>query len=488
MLIVPVGLKDSEVRRRPWVSIVVMGLMGAAFALFGPPHRGEGWGDRVEGRIRLLESFLLEHAHLRPSPDVAALLSDGTREEVRRRREEGAGGAASALPFLRESQELELRTLENGVREALREAPSWRYGFIPARPRLVDALTSMFLHGGWLHLIGNLLFFFATGPFLEDVYGRVAFSGLFLSSGVMAAYVQASQTPDSWIPCIGASGAIAGVMGAFLVRLGTSRIRFLFLPILVLPFIRVPFTMRAAIVLPLWFTEQAVLASEAPEDSEVAFWAHIGGFVFGMAFAGLVRAVRLEERWVEPGIQKEISWSQDPAVLRASEARHSGKLEQASREIASVVRAHPDDIDALRLAFDVALDAGRAEEAIRTADRLLPLYVRKGEAQLARALVFDAMNRARGAFTARFGLAAGRFLEKDGETEIALELEEEVASRFPADPSALPALVRIAAIRSRAGDGDAVRRTLERARQHPHFSREWEEAIRSAGGPPGARS
>lgn len=486
MLIVPVGLQNSEVRRRPWVSIVVMGLMAAAFALFGPPSRGEGWGDRVEARIRLLESFLLEHAHLRPSPDIQSLLSDGVREEVRRRREQEPGGAAPALPFLLEGQELELRILENGVRAALREAPSWRYGFLPARPHLLDALTSMFLHGGWLHLIGNLLFFFATGPFLEDVYGRTAFSGLFLSSGVVAAYVQAVQTPDSWVPCIGASGAIAGVMGAFLVRLGTSRIRFLFLPILVLPFLRVPFTMRAAIVLPLWFTEQAVLASEAPAESGVAVWAHIGGFVFGMAFAGLVKAIRLEERWVDPGIQKEISWSQDPAVLRASEARHSGDLERAAREIAAAVREHPEDIDALRLAFDIALDAGRAEEAIRTADRLLSLYVRNGEAQLARALVFDAIARARGAFTARFGLAAGRFLEKDGETELALELEEEVASRFPADPSALPALVRIAAIRSRTGDADAVRRTLERAQQHPLFSRDWEEAILSAKRPAGS--
>jgi membrane associated rhomboid family serine protease len=480
MLIVPVGLQDSEVRRQPWVSIAIMALMVAGFAILGPPSRGEGWGDRVEGGIRLLENFLLEHPYLNASPDVEPLLSTGARAEVRRRREENQAHAATLPPFVLEGQEQELKTLESQLRETLGEAPAWRYGFVPAKPRLVDAVTSMFLHGGWLHLVGNLLFFFATGPFLEDVYGRVLFTGLYFSSGVVAAFVQASQTPESCVPLIGASGAIAGVMGAFLVRLGTSRIRFVFLPIVFLPFIRVSFRMRAAFVLPLWFAGQAALAAEAPATSNVAFWAHIGGFVFGMASAILIKVTRLEERWVDPGIQKEISWTQHPALVRAGDARRFGDFATAAREIAMVLREQPGNLDALRLAFDVALDAGRADEAIGVADRLLALYVRQGEAQLARALVFDAMNRARDAFTPRFGLAAARFLEKEGETRDALSLDEEVASRFPVDASALQALVRIAAIERRDGNDEGVERAFDRARRHPLYSSEWEQALMAA--------
>jgi membrane associated rhomboid family serine protease len=487
MLIVPVGLQESEVRRQPWVSIAIMALMVAGFAFLGPPSQGEGWGDRVEGKIRLLENFLLEHPYLNASPEVAPLLSAGARAEVRRRQTEDPSRSASLPAYVLEGQEQELRTLESGLRDTLREAPSWRFGFIPSRPRLVDAVTSMFLHAGWLHLIGNLLFFFATGPFLGDVYGRVLFSGLYLSSGVVAAYVQASQTPDSFVPLIGASGAIAGIMGAFLVRLGTTRIRFVFLPIVFLPFIRLSFGMRAAFVLPLWFAGQAALAAEAPAGANVAFWAHIGGFVFGMASALLVKVTRREERWVNPGIQSEISWTQHPALVRAGDARRAGDFQAATREIARVVREQPGSLDALRLAFDIALDAGRADEAVGVADRLLALYVRQGEIQLARGLVFDAMNRARDAFTPRFGLAASRFLEREGETHEALEIAEDVASRFPADASALQALVRIAAIERRIGNGEGVDRAFDRARRHPLCSPEWEEALVAAGRRPESR-
>ena len=98
-----------------------------------------------------------------------------------------------------------------------------------------------------------------------------------------------------------------------------------------------------------------------------------------------------------------------PEMPAASET-----LRRRAREIAMVLREQPGNLDALRLAFDVALDAGRAEEAIGVADRLLALYVRQGEAQLARALVFDAMNRARDAFTPRFGLAGGAVSRERG--------------------------------------------------------------------------
>lgn len=477
MLVIPVGLENSEVRRRPWVSLAITGLVVAAFLLLGPPEWGGDWSDRVEARARAVEDYLLEHPYLAVAPDIEPLLSDGVRAELSRRRAYGSGSGTGLLSFVVDGQGHELKTLENGVRAGLEEAPAWRYGFVPARSNVFDAITSMFLHGGWLHVIGNLLFFFAMGPFLEDVYGRVLFTLLYFSAGVAAAYVHAANFPASHAPLIGASGAIAGVMGAFLIRLGTSRIRFLFLPIVLLPFIRVPFRVRAAIVLPLWFAEQALLATEAPDtQGGVAVWAHIGGFAFGAAAAALIRLARIEERWVDPKINQQISWQQHPALTRASQVRFEN-AGAAEKELSAVLRDQPDDLDALRMAYDVAMESGDRTEAIRRADRLFSVYVRRGESQLARELVFDAMRKARESFPARFALAAARFLEREGETNDALALDEDVASRFPDDPAALLALVRIAAIKRGFGDEAAVARTLERARRHLRFSPEWEAAL-----------
>ncbi len=482
MLILPIGLENTEIRRQPWVSIAIMLLMMAGFLVLGPPSWGSDWSDRVEARVRAIEDFLLEHPHLAASPDIESLLSDGARVELERRRASGTTAGTGLSTFVLDGKKPELSMLEEQLRSDLREAPAWRLGFVPARPNVVDALTSLFLHGGWLHLIGNLVFFFAMGPFLEDVYGRIFFTLLYLSSGVVAAYVHAANSFGSQVPLIGASGAIAGIMGAFLVRLGTSRIRFLFLPILFLPFIRVRFAMRAAVVLPFWFAEQALLAAEVREGTGgVAFWAHIGGFAFGIAAALLIRGARLEERWVDPVIQNQISWSQHPALVRAAEARFAGSYETARRELAPVLREQPDNVDALRLAFDLALDERRGPEAIRAADRLLPVYVRMEESQLARALVFDALGGARESLTPRFGVAAARFLEKMGETAEALDLDEEVASRFPSDPAALQALFRIVAMRRERGDDVGLARSLERARRHPQFSPEWELVFQACG-------
>src|SRR4029077_16637206 len=103
--------------------------------------------------------------------------------------------------------------------------------YVPAAPRAETALTSMFMHADWLHLIGNMLFLFLSGPFIEDCFGRSIYAGLYVASHLAGLWAHAAHQPESTIPLVGASGAIAGIMGAFLIRLGTKRIRFLFVPI-----------------------------------------------------------------------------------------------------------------------------------------------------------------------------------------------------------------------------------------------------------------
>jgi len=144
-------------------------------------------------------------------------------------------------------------------------------------------VTSMFLHGGLLHILGNLLFLWTFAPAVEERLGRWRFVRLYLGCGVVASLAQSLSDPGSVVPMIGASGAVAGVLGAFLI-LHPGALVVVLVPILFLPF---TFTLPAVLFLVFWFLQQAVfaaadLASPMENQGGVAWWAHIGGFIAGM--------------------------------------------------------------------------------------------------------------------------------------------------------------------------------------------------------------
>jgi membrane associated rhomboid family serine protease len=143
-----------------------------------------------------------------------------------------------------------------------------------------NVLSSMFLHGGWLHLLGNMWFLKVFGDNIEDSMGRGRFTIFYLACGVAAALAQVFVNPASRIPMVGASGAISGVMGAYLVLYPRVRV-FTWVPIGIIPiFIALP----AWTMLVYWFAMQALggLVGVLDEDKGgVAFWAHAGGFVAG---------------------------------------------------------------------------------------------------------------------------------------------------------------------------------------------------------------
>jgi membrane associated rhomboid family serine protease len=149
-------------------------------------------------------------------------------------------------------------------------------------------ITSQFLHGGWLHLLGNLLYLWIFGNNIEDRFGRLGFLAFYLAGGVVAALAQVWTDPDSAVPMIGASGAIAATLGAYLVLFPRARITSLVFLGFFYQLIDVP----AIIVLAFWFVLQLIdgLASLGAVDVGVAFFAHIGGFVFGAAIGLLVKA------------------------------------------------------------------------------------------------------------------------------------------------------------------------------------------------------
>jgi membrane associated rhomboid family serine protease len=151
----------------------------------------------------------------------------------------------------------------------------------------VTLLSSQFLHGGWLHLLGNLLYLWIFGNNVEDRMGRAGFLLFYLVGGVVAGLTQVAIDPESQIPTIGASGAIAATLGAYLVFFPGAKVTSLVFLGFFYQLVRVP----AAIVLVLWFVLQLLdgIGSLGPsQGGGVAFFAHIGGFVFGAAVAWML--------------------------------------------------------------------------------------------------------------------------------------------------------------------------------------------------------
>jgi membrane associated rhomboid family serine protease len=170
------------------------------------------------------------------------------------------------------------------------QALIFRYGLVPAHLHLSSLVTSMFLHGGWMHLIGNMWFLWVFGSRVEDTLGGLRYGTYYLICGVAAALVNVFTSLGSPIPTIGASGAIAGVMGGFMLLYPRARIVTLVILVVFVTTLELP----ALIMLLYWFLLQLFSGlssfgrlAEVPGASNVAWFAHVGGFLAGMLFVTL---------------------------------------------------------------------------------------------------------------------------------------------------------------------------------------------------------
>jgi membrane associated rhomboid family serine protease len=171
------------------------------------------------------------------------------------------------------------------------------YGLVPRDFTFPSLVTSMFIHGGWLHLLGNMLYLYIFGDNVEDRLGHGRYAAFYLLCGMAAGAAQAVTNPASGMPMVGASGAIAGVSGAYFLFFPSARVVTLVPIFLFLQIIEVP----AVFFLLIWFVWQVLsgVATIGAKTGGVAFWAHVGGFIAGMIFGPVMRlrASVAEPRW-----------------------------------------------------------------------------------------------------------------------------------------------------------------------------------------------
>ena len=250
---VVIPIRDiNPTTRTAWLTIAIMAANVAVFLLWEPTFAGQA--EQQE--------FFFCNAQIPYELTNQTTLAEGGAEARRAIAETfgaGASQAAALQDFLRQT--------------------------CPDKSWLASVFVSMFLHAGWLHLAGNMLFLWIFGNNVEDRLGRVTFVALYVLGGLAATAFQVGLSPNSAVPNVGASGAIAAILGAYLVLFPRARIHtlviFFFITFLELP---------ASFVLLAWFVLQLFsgvgqLGSQV--GGGVAYWAHVGGFVFGMAVAWL---------------------------------------------------------------------------------------------------------------------------------------------------------------------------------------------------------
>ena len=379
MILIPLGHEESA-RRLPWVTFAILGLCAVAFLLTGFGASRSQW-DVKQSYERAI-AYWLEHPYLRLDADIERAMHGTATPEMREAFREGLRMTKQEPD--RETQTAQQTELDRLCEEAKNDSPEhpfYRWGLVPAHVGPVALITHLFLHAGWLHLLGNLFILYLCAPFIEDVWGRPLFAGFYVLSGIVASLAFVVAHADLTEPLVGASGAIAGVMGAFAVRYARTRLQFFYAVGLM---VRGTFWAPAWFMLGLWFAQQVFLsmlaAGATGPGTKVAYLAHAGGFGFGVAVALAMKARRIEERFISRAIEAKAGavLVKNEAVDAALEAASAGNPGAAWELLTRELREQPGNVDAAVALWTLAEELGRQRDAAPAFARAIEQEVRSG--------------------------------------------------------------------------------------------------------------
>ncbi len=352
-MLFPIKHENMEARRWP---VITLGLILLNFLIFLGTHQTM---EKQEDSLRSVKMHVLvlaaQHPDLAISPKAQQFVVDfqaydpADWAEMQRPSFKSIDDWDAQIRSVDDGEHLQAEMDSIAAEYAKLTASSIeeRFAFIPAHPRPIAYLSSTFLHGGWLHLIGNMWFLWLAGFVLEDVWGRPLYLAFYLTAGIAATQLDAWANPGSIAVSYGASGAVAGLMGAFLVRFPKLKIRLMwFFGSWLSAFC--PLWVRAYWLLPLWFGMEFYYGKMSGQSDGVAHWAHVGGFAFGALAALALRYSGLEHR-ANKAIEKKISWTADPEINEASDLIENGRLDQATVILNKYLSGKPGSLGAWSL-------------------------------------------------------------------------------------------------------------------------------------------
>ncbi|MGA7768609.1 MAG: rhomboid family intramembrane serine protease [Candidatus Sulfotelmatobacter sp.] len=447
-MIIPIQHENMSARRWP---VITIGLILVNFGVFLNTHwimekqQSQLWQTRVHVLI-----LAARHPQLLLTPEVREFVTDFQNRdpddwvELHKPTSEILDDWDARTRRLDDPAKLqeEMDSLGSQYSQLMASSIDQRYAFIAAHPRPIAYLTSTFLHGGWWHLIGNMWFLWLAGFVLEDAWGRPLYLLVYLAAGAVACQFDAWANPGSIISSIGASGGVAGLMGAFLGRFPTVKIRMMwFFDLGLFPFSR--FWMRAYWLLPIWALME-INYGMGPRDG-IGHWAHVGGFLFGGIAAVALRYSGLEHK-VNKAIEEKVAWTPDPEITEAGDLMDHSKLDEAVATLNNYLTTKPDSVEAWNLLRAVYWRASNIPAYREATGKLCELHLRARESEAAWQDYEDFLNAGGENLPPSVWLELCRVPEQQLDFERAVSEYEKLAAAYPSERQSLMAQLAAARI------------------------------------------
>jgi membrane associated rhomboid family serine protease len=482
-MLIPIRHENMSARRWP---IITLGLIAVNVIVFLCTN----WsmGDQ-EQQVRDAKLHLLMLAAMHPEltvPQEEQELIAGVREKNPKlwnyihnpdREIEDAWDAKIRLMDDPAALQAEMDSLASQYSQAQASSLAERYAFVPAHPKAIAYLTANFLHGGWLHIIGNMWFLWLAGFVLEDTWGRPLYLVFYLVAGAAALQVHAWTNAGSLVPTLGASGAVAGLMGAFAVRFPKMKIQMRWiLGIRSLARGGYQFSAPAWALLPLWLLTEIFYGALVGQTSGVAHWAHVGGFVFGVLVALSVRYSGLEHI-ANRTIEEKISWTGDPEITKASELIEKGQVDEAIGVLQTLTAAKPDSVDACSLLQQTYWRKGDVPAFQDATARLCALHLKNRENELAWQNFEEFLNTGGAKMPLATWVDLCRVAEGQQNLERALSEYQKLIAAYPSEKRTLQAQMAAGRICLKLNRPQEALRFFEMAKASPIPHLDWEQTI-----------
>jgi len=450
-MLIPLNHDNLEGRRWPVISIALVILnFGIFLATRGQIDNENPQRAEVRAHILLLAA---SHPELTLPENVQSLVTTfktnnpGTWNEAQSQTRQMADAWDARMRMMQDEGALqqEMDSLAEQWSTLERSGFLDQYAFVPAHPTAVSYVTANFLHGGWLHLIGNMWLLWLAGAILEDTWGRVIYPIFYLVAGAAGLVFHAWLNSGSTVPTIGASGAVAALMGAFLIRFPKTKIEVaLVVGLRSLTNLAlgkgIRFKAASYWLLPFWLLKEFFFGAVFGQYSGVAHWAHVGGFVFGAAAALGLKYSGLEHK-ANAAIEAKVTWTADAGIVQATEQMEHGRLDDAIATLQGYVATKPDSAEAYTLLQQIYWRKNDIPAYQNSIIKLCQLHLKAQNAEEALHDFDEYTNSGGASMPAGSWLELCRLLEGQQNYDRAVREYEHLAKAYPAEKQSLLALL-----------------------------------------------
>jgi membrane associated rhomboid family serine protease len=479
-MLIPIGHENMSARRWPVVSVGLITINTLVF-LFTISTLNNQVSELSEVKSKVIILAAL-HPEIKLAPESSRMVENFKKSKPQQWkhvqdpfRADVMSGYDARMKLTEDTSKLqdEADDLNKQLVELSTSSIAEQYAFVPATHTLISYLTSNFLHGGIMHLVGNMWFLWLAGFVLEDLWGRWIYVAFYLIAGAAAQQFYYWTDPGSITPTLGASGAVAALMGAFLVRLPKMKIEMAWLFFFRLYRFKAP----AYALLPLWLLAEVFYGSLG--SSSVAHWAHVGGFLFGVLAAVAIQHSGLEQK-ANKKIEEKLGWTNDEELEVASNNLEHGQLDDAIFNLNAYLAKKPNSLDAWTMLRTIYQRQNNTQAYLDATVKTCALHLHDHHVEAAFDCYAEFIDNGGGKIPATTWLELCKGAEEMQEFERAFSEYEELAKAYPTERQSLTAQLSAARLCLKKLNRPQQALTIYQAAAAspiPHL--DWEQIIQS---------